>query len=182
VTAIVERTTSVHAQSRRWESLMAPPSFEQEWEVQGFFQAAGEYTLASTGVTGVFARSFAVIALVVAVLASAAEPELGHPFEMKPDEVVTIQGLRITFEGVTDDSRCPTGVQCVWAGDAAAAFTLEKPPAAAEHRTLHTNGRFERQVTIDTFVVRFDDLKPYPKRGATIAPTDYRATLVVTRR
>ena len=129
-----------------------------------------------------FARSLAVIALVVAAHAGAAEPELGHPFDMKPDEVVTIQGLRITFEGVTNDSRCPTGVQCMWAGDAAAAFTLEKPPAAAQQRTLHTNGRFEREITVDAFVVRLDDVKPYPKEGATIAPADYRSTLVVTRR
>jgi len=130
----------------------------------------------------VFARSFAVIALVVAAHASVVEPPLGDPFEMKPDEVVTIEGVRITFEGVAEDSRCPSGAQCVWAGDAAAALTLEKPPAAAQHRTLHTNGRFERQATIDTLVVRLDDVKPYPKIGATIAPADYRATLVVTRR
>ena len=129
-----------------------------------------------------FARSLAVIALVVAAHAGAAEPELGQPFDMKPDEVVTIQGLRITFDGVAGDSRCPSGAQCVWAGDAAVTVTLEKPPAAAQQRTLHTSGRFERQVTIDTLVVRLDDLKPYPKIGATIAPADYRATLVVTKR
>jgi hypothetical protein len=130
----------------------------------------------------VFARSFAVVVLVAAAHAFAAEPELGRPFDVKPAEVVTIQGLRITFESVAEDSRCPTGAQCMWAGDAAASFTLEKPPAAAQHRTLHTNARFERQITLDAFVVRLEDLKPYPKEGATIAPADYRATLVVTKR
>jgi len=49
-------------------------------------------------------------------------------------------------------------------------------------RTLHTNGRFERQTEIDGFVVRLEELKPYPKDGAAIAPDDYRATVVVTRR
>jgi hypothetical protein len=57
-----------------------------------------------------------------------------------------------------------------------------RAPAAVQHRTLHTNGRFERQVTVDAFVVRLEDIKPYPKEGAAIAPGDYRATLVVTRR
>src|SRR5262245_20580819 len=112
----------------------------------------------------------------------AANPELERAFDMKPGEVVAIQGLRITFEGIADDSRCPTGAQCVWAGDAAATFTLEKPPAAAQHRTLHTNGRYENQVSIDTLVVRLDDVEPRPKLGGTIDPADYRATLVVTRR
>jgi hypothetical protein len=30
--------------------------------------------------------------------------------------------------------------------------------------------------------VRLEDIKPYPKQGASIAPDSYRATLVVTRR
>src|SRR5262245_4169076 len=99
---------------------------------------------------------------------------------MKPAEVVTLEGLRISFEGVVDDSRCPAGARCVWAGDAAAAFTLEKPPAAAVQRRLHTSGRFERRFEYDAFVVALEDIKPYPKDGTAIAPDDYRATLVVT--
>ena len=83
---------------------------------------------------------------------------------------------------MSEDSRCPTGAQCVWAGDAAATFTLEKPPAAALQRTLHTNGRFARQTDFDNFVIRLEDIKPYPKKDVAIAPGDYRATLVVTRR
>ena len=129
-----------------------------------------------------FARSITLVIVIAAVRALAIEPELGHPFELKPAEVVTVEGLGITFEGVSDDSRCPTGVQCMWAGDAAATFTLEKPPAAAQHRTLHTNGRYERQTEINGLVVRLEDIKPYPKEGATIAPDDYRATVIVTRR
>ncbi len=117
-----------------------------------------------------------------AALVAPAEPELGRPFEMRPTEVVTIQRMHITFENVFDDSRCPAGATCVWAGDATAAFTLEKSPSAALHRTLHTNGRFERETEYDGLVVRLEDIKPYPKEGATIRPDDYRATLVVTKR
>jgi hypothetical protein len=130
----------------------------------------------------VFARSIALVAVIAAAHLFAAEAELGRPFDVKPAETVTIQGLRITFEGVSEDSRCPTGAQCMWAGDAAATFTLEKPPAAALHKTLHTNGRYERQAETNGLIVRLEDIKPYPKEGATIAPDDYRATLVVTRR
>jgi len=125
-------------------------------------------------------RSFALAILVVA--AQAGGPPIGRPFELAPGETVTIEALRIGFDGVGEDSRCPAGTQCAWAGDAAAAFTLERAPAAAEHPTLHTNGRFARQTEYETFVVRLEDLKPYPKDGVTIAPGDYRATLVVTRR
>jgi hypothetical protein len=130
-----------------------------------------------------FARSIALVLLAFTSIYSAvSDQEPGKTFEVKAAEVVTIDGLRITFEGVSEDSRCPTGVQCVWAGDAAATFTLEKPPAAAEPRTLHTNGRYERQTNYDNFTVRLEDLKPYPKEGGSIAPGDYRATLIITRR
>jgi len=127
-------------------------------------------------------RSIAVLLMVAGTQGGSATPELGRPFDMKPSEVLVIQGLRITFGGVSEDSRCPTGAQCVWAGDAAARFALEKAPAAAVHRTLHTHGRFERQTEYEGFVVTLEDVKPYPKMGATIAAEDYRATLVVTRR
>ena len=129
-----------------------------------------------------FSRAIGCIGIVAAALAAPAEPELGHAFEMRPAEVVTIQRVRITFENVFDDSRCPAGATCIWAGDAAAAFTLERPPSTAMHRTLHTNGRFERETEYYGLVVRLEDIKPYPKEGATIRPDDYRATLVVTKR
>ena len=130
-----------------------------------------------------FSRSVALVVLaIVSPHSVVSEPELGRPFEVKAAEIVAIQGLRITFEGVSEDSRCPTGAQCVWAGDAAATFTLEKPPAAVMQGTLHTNERFERQTVYDHFVVRLEDVKPYPKESVAIAPGDYRATLVVTRR
>lgn len=129
-----------------------------------------------------FSRMLGTIALLAMGYASAFQSPPGQPLELKVAETATVDGLRIAFEGVGEDSRCPTGVQCVWAGDAAAAFALEKPPAAAVHRTLHTSGRFERQTEYEGLVVRLDDIKPYPKDGATIAPGDYRATIVVTRR
>ena len=128
------------------------------------------------------ARVMALLVLGIASPHTAPEPEFGRPFEIKAAETVAIQGLRITFEGVSEDSRCPTGTQCVWAGDAAATLTLERPPAAAEQRTLHTNGRFERQTAFDNFVIRLEDVRPYPREGVAIAPGDYRAALVVTRR
>ena len=130
-----------------------------------------------------FARAIALAVLAIASPHTAApEPEFGRPFDIKAAELVAIQGLRITFEGVSEDSRCPTGVQCFWAGDAAASFTLEKPPAAAQQRTLHTNDPFERQTDFGDFVIRLEDIIPYPKEGVAVAAGDYRATLVVTRR
>jgi hypothetical protein len=124
---------------------------------------------------------FAVIA-VLAAHTAAMEPELGRPFVLKPAESAVVEGLRITFEGVAADSRCPRGATCAWAGDAAAAFVLEKAPAAALRRTLHTSGRFERQTDCEGLVVRLEEIAPYPTEGASIAAGDYRATVLVTKK
>ena len=109
------------------------------------------------------------------------QPKRGEPFELKARETRELadRNLRVRFDSVSQDSRCPIGVQCVWAGDAAVELTLEKPPAAAETRTLHTSGRFDRETDYAGLVVRLVSLEPNPRDGATIAPEDYRVTLVV---
>ena len=124
---------------------------------------------------------FALAVLLAGAQGAAPEREPGRPFEIRTAETVTVQGLRITFDGVSEDSRCPTGAQCVWAGDAAAGFSLEKAPESVR-RTLHTNSRFERQVEIAGLLIRLEDIRPYPKQGETIARADYRAVLIVTKR
>lgn len=107
-------------------------------------------------------------------------PKRGEPFEVKAGDTRRLADdtLSVRFDGVTDDSRCPVGVQCVWEGDAVVQLTLERPPAAAEARVLHTSQRFERETEYAGLVVRLVDLQPVPREGATIAPEDYRVTLV----
>src|SRR5687768_17789148 len=42
-------------------------------------------------------------------------------FDLKPGRTARVDGTAITvsFVGVPEDSRCPTDVQCVWAGNGA---------------------------------------------------------------
>ncbi len=105
----------------------------------------------------------------------------GEPFELKAGETRQLSdtNLQLRFDGVAQDSRCPIGVQCVWAGDAVVELTLERPPAAAETRALHTGERGGRETDYAGLVVRLVKLEPHPREGATIAPDDYRVTLVV---
>lgn len=131
-------------------------------------------------------RFAVVVAVVLSGLISAPAQDavqLAVPFEIKPGQVVTVEdaALRISFEGVTQDSRCPVGVTCVWEGDAVVTLTLERPPASRDTRALHTSRRYARETTYEGFVVRLQDLKPKPATGQTISPEDYRATLVVEK-
>ena len=87
--------------------------------------------------------------------------------------------LRVTFQRVESDSRCPSDVQCVSAGDAAVLFRLSH--AGREAGTeLHTMLE-PKQVEYDGFVLRLTGLTPAPKSTHPVDAGDYRAQVVVTK-
>jgi hypothetical protein len=107
------------------------------------------------------------------------EAQLGKPIELKPGESAAVAGLTVGFQGVSEDSRCPTGVQCIWEGDAAVEVMLEKPPAAKATRALHTSARHGRELKYEGLKIRLTDLTPQPKESVTTDAREYRLTLVV---
>ena len=76
----------------------------------------------------------ACIALAACAAPSAPRPagtftlERGASFDLAP-------GVTLTFESV-DDSRCPPGVQCVWAGKLSYRFSIRRGSDAPESFTL----------------------------------------------
>lgn len=51
----------------------------------------------------------------------------------------TVKHLKIHFLDVTDDSRCPEGTTCVWAGNAKVKLTLSVGRKKAEEFDLNSN-------------------------------------------
>ena len=49
-----------------------------------------------------------------------AQLSLGQPFSLRSGESAVLQreNVRLRFDSVPEDSRCPKTVQCVWAGNA----------------------------------------------------------------
>ena len=73
-------------------------------------------------------RAWVAVALLgVAGCGSASEPSpvpVGRAFELSVAKTQDVgDGLRVTFNGVSEDSRCPTDAVCVWAGNAALQVT-----------------------------------------------------------
>lgn len=85
--------------------------------------------------------------------------------------------LRVTFEGVTSDSRCPRGVTCVWSGDAAVALTIEGGGAARAAYTLHTHEADKHEAAHGQVRVRLVALQPEPTASGPVRAEDYRVTL-----
>lgn len=90
------------------------------------------------------------------------------------------RGATVTFVRVTEDSRCPTGVTCVWAGDAAIELRVQAGAAAPATVQLHTNDRFAREAAAGGLRLRLESLEPYPQADRTIAAGDYRAVLSIS--
>jgi hypothetical protein len=113
--------------------------------------------------------------------AASANVTLDQPFELRVGRSATVagEGLTVSFQGVPSDSRCPTNVQCVWAGDAVVQVVLSKD-GKAFGAELHTN-LDPKSVDYLNYNVALVSLAPYPSSTTPIAQSQYRATFVVTK-
>ena len=100
---------------------------------------------------------------------------------LRVGETTFVENIEIRFGGVLEDSRCPSDVACVWAGNAQAALGVGPPRG--------TQGPTERVLLNTTeggqsgeawgLRVTLVDLTPAPKSTQPIAPEDYRIRLKV---
>lgn len=85
--------------------------------------------------------------------------------------------LSVSFDAVTEDSRCPRGVQCVWEGNAAVRLTLESGDET-EVFVLST-AREPRQASFAGYAIDFRDLAPYPASEEPLDREAYVARIAV---
>ncbi|MDX1585706.1 MAG: hypothetical protein R3222_03140 [Balneolaceae bacterium] len=101
--------------------------------------------------------------------------DLGEEFELRFGQQASLDNgeLKITFKEVLEDSRCPEGVTCVWAGNAQIFLIVNGSEA-----TLNTY--LEPQVRdISGYQIELLSLNPYPVYQQTIEKETYIAKLVV---
>ena len=137
-------------------------------------------------------RSF--VLLLLGALAACGAPEPGGPLadlQPKLNEPFTLEigqaarfvepGVTITFAAVPSDSRCPTDVTCIWAGDGEVQLALHVGPPDGDGpdvvATLHTTLNPQSTPWGPNYDVRLVALDPQPSVNHPMA--DYRATLVV---
>lgn len=107
--------------------------------------------------------------------------DAGREFEIAVGQEARVRGTPIIlrFRGVTQDSRCPSDVQCVWAGNAVARITLGGSGTSSTDVALNTT-LDPKFVVFSGYRITFVGLKPVPKSGATIPSAEYVATVVVS--
>ncbi len=81
------------------------------------------------------------------------------------------EDISIEFYSVIADSRCPTGVTCIWAGEARCKVLVSQK-GQTEVVILIQSGSAEGTGVIGGYQVSFH-LKPYPEHEILIGPMDY---------
>ena len=90
------------------------------------------------------------------------------------------EGLTVGFSSVNEDSRCPQGVDCIWAGNAVIAVSLSKPNGDPVSIDLNAN-MDPKEKSYQQYVISLVALNPYPKKDSIIKKEDYVATFVVRK-
>lgn len=84
--------------------------------------------------------------------------------------------VEVTFSSVTEDSRCPVDVTCVWAGRAVVALAIRAGSGAS---TIELEVGQSREV--EGLRLAATALDPQPREGEEIPPEDYRLELSLSR-
>jgi hypothetical protein len=112
-----------------------------------------------------------------------ASVQVGQPFILQPGQSARVEGtgpvLRLGFDRVLADSRCPQGEQCLWVGDAVLQVWLEAADGSRTTGALHTTPGRLGGVRAGSHVLYLLRLDPAPVSGRTLRPGDYRATLML---
>jgi len=106
---------------------------------------------------------------------------LGEPFDLRAGSTAAIDGgLKLTFERVSADSRCPMDALCIRAGEALVALTVSEDGRNASARELRTDPA-GAETTYQGYAIKLHALAPYPRSDRQILPDEYVATLTVRR-
>lgn len=138
-------------------------------------------------------RWFAAAALVLVTAGcqsreARAEPvdaPVDQPFALHGGQEATIssQDMKVRFDDVLEDSRCPTEVECFWTGQARIAVSVTQDdgdPTTVEFNTNPAPGQTHTSVLVGAYTFELQSLEPYPRTpDESIDLEDYTATLVV---
>jgi hypothetical protein len=107
---------------------------------------------------------------------------LSERFVLAPGGAAAIAnaGVSVQFVGVSGDSRCPADALCIQGGDAIVEMRVLDAGAVASYE-LHTGDKQRASAGHRDLRIELLELQPYPFSARPINPSDYRATLVVTR-
>ena len=127
-----------------------------------------------------------VLMLLLPVLSGCSNPIkvlLGTQFTLAPSQTARIdsESMTIKFIGETHDSRCPTGVECIRAGDVSCSVEITKDGIKNPITLTDAAGSGATEgYTFQNYEIIFS-VFPYPEAGKTIAKSDYRLLITMSQ-
>ncbi len=108
--------------------------------------------------------------------------DLNVEFFIRPGQKVDVResGLEITFSRVIEDSRCPKGVECVWAGNGKVELSIHFPGEKERVQELNTNLE-PKDIMAGEYKIRLVELQPYPEKSQENLQEKYRLKLIVEK-
>ena len=103
----------------------------------------------------------------------------GAQVTLAPGASVSLKAteLKVRFVAVTEDSRCPRDVTCVWAGEVKVRIEIQQASRLASQVEILEG----RSTTAGVHRVTLVRVEPQAMTGSRIAPQDYRATLQIDK-
>jgi hypothetical protein len=113
--------------------------------------------------------------------------QLNQNFVVRVGQEVLVadQKLSVKFVSVPEDSRCPRGVNCIWAGNVRVALQVTKGKNKPVKVELNLNPRdFPGGEAGDwgDYKIKLVSVEPYPVADKPIKAGDYTATLSISKK
>lgn len=95
--------------------------------------------------------------------------------------------MNVTFKNIAEDSRCPQGTQCIWAGVAVANVELMSTtsrPMTFQFSTTEVNGKdYHPKQSFNGYTISLVKVTPYPtaENGSKSLSGKYRIGISITK-
>ncbi len=108
--------------------------------------------------------------------------KLGEQFSLHIGQTAQIENepLAIRFNGISQDSRCPRGVLCVWAGEVKCEVTITYQYSSSKITLVQPGLTEPSSETYQGYRFTYS-VEPYPEAGKQIPDSDYRLNLTVDK-
>ena len=94
-------------------------------------------------------------------------------------KTIAFEDLAFKFVAVESDSRCPKGVQCIWAGEAIVLIDVFKKGKKVEQKRIVFSPTAQLENTVgnlfssEKLKISGSNIAPYPEYRNTIKPEEY---------
>lgn len=110
--------------------------------------------------------------------------KLDDQIKVKINQNLTIEseGLSVKLLKITEDSRCPSDVTCIWAGQIGVLVNVSQNGKDLGNVNLilgPDKGLAEKK--IDGYIIKLVEVSPYPISTKKIEPSDYVITIIISK-